>query len=147
MAKQIRTLPSPHPTAAIISPGTSEAPVSKKLTLEQIEERRKEVSELLGGIKVHAFAYEETEEHGQVLAFLREPTLHVKLRALDSIGVTEKANNLFGTGSTLVDSLLIREYSDPRITSGNTDFDMYVVALAAEAVGLCKAATNIIKKK
>ena len=133
MAKQSHQQPTPFHGAA------------KKLSIKEIEERRLEISRALGGVKVHACCYEEDPEHGQVLVFLREPSLQMKLRALDSIGVG--ADNVFGTGSTLLEALIIKEHSDTRVLSGNPDFDQYYVALTAEAIGLCKAASNIIKKK
>lgn len=128
-----------------ISP--AKATAVAKLTLEQIEERRLEVSQALGGSKVHALCYEENEEHGQVLVFLKEPTLQVKLRSLDSIGAGNGADNMFGTGSKLLEALFIEEYSDARVMSGHPDFDPYYISAASEAIGLCKAAVNIVKKK
>jgi hypothetical protein len=129
------------------SPQSPAKTPAAKLTLEQIEEKRLEVSHALGGSKVHALCYEENEEHGQVLVFLKEPNLQIKIRSLDSIGAGNGADNLVGTGSKLLEALIIKEYSDPRVLSGHTDFDTYYIAAATEAIGLCKAATNIIKKK
>jgi hypothetical protein len=131
------------PSTSQVSP--AKAPAAKKLTLNQIEEKRLQVVDAIGGSKVNAFCYEENEEHGQVLVFLREPNLQIKLRSLDAIGVT--ADNVFGTGSKLLEALIIKEHSDVRVLSGHPDFDTYYVALAGEAITLCKGATNIIKKK
>lgn len=114
-----------------------------KLTPEDIDAKAKEISKLLGGSKVTPFAFEENEEHGQVIGFLREPNLPTKIRALDSMG-TDK---IFMTGSTLLDSLLIKEHSDPRITDGNPAHDTYYLGASAEALALVKAARNTLKKK
>lgn len=116
----------------------------KKLTEAQIEEKAQEISKSLGGSKVHSFCFEENDEDGQVIGFLKEPTLQVKLRALDNIDRGEK---IFATGSTLLDSLLIAEHTDPRILSGKSEYDQYYLGATTIAIGLCKVARNVIKKK
>lgn len=117
--------------------------VQKRLSNEEIEARRLEVSKALGGIRVNVFCFDENEEHGQVIGFLREPNLQTKTRALDNMGV----DNLFSTGKTLLDSLLITEHSDPRITIDDPDFHPYYLGAVTQAVALCRAARSVIKKK
>lgn len=115
----------------------------EKLTKEEILTKAAEISKAMGGAKVHPFVFEENEDDGQVIGFLREPNLQTKLRALDSMGV----DNLFSTGANLLESLLIKEYSDERITSGRSEYDSYYMGAATEALSLIKAAQNQLKKK
>ena len=115
----------------------------EKLTQEQIEEKAAGISAKLGGAKVHPFLFEENEEDGQVIGYLKEPPIQTKLRALDSM----QNDKLFTTGATLLDALLIKEFSDERITSGRPEHDCYYLGAATQALNLVRAAQNRIKKK
>lgn len=113
-----------------------------KLTPEQIHLKAQEISVSLGGSKVTPFCFEEKEEDGQVIGYLREPSLNTKIASLDNMGV----DKVFLTGSTLLKSLLIKEHSDSRITDGHSDHDIYYMGAATVAVSLVKAAQNVLKK-
>jgi hypothetical protein len=115
----------------------------EKLTEEQIRAKVKEISQKLNGAKIHAFMFEENDEDGQVIGFLREPGLTTKIRALDSM----QNDKLFSTGATLLESLLVKEYSDDRILSGQPQHDAYYLGAATQALNLVRAAQDRLKKK
>jgi hypothetical protein len=115
----------------------------KKLSEEDLEAKRLEVSKALNGARVHLLVFEENEEDGQVVGFLKEPNLNMKIRVLDNIG----SEKLISTGSTLLESIIIKEYSDSRIYDRHPDHDQYYLGATTEAIAICKVARNVVKKK
>lgn len=88
------------------------------LTLEQIEEKRKQL-ETEHGRKVYAHSF-LTETGEQVVGYLKDPDRLTKMRALDI-----SLQSLSNAAKTLLEVSLIKEESSPLILDENSDDRIY----------------------
>lgn len=109
---------------------------------EQIEEKAKLLSEKLGcNIKPLVFIDPETQEN--VIGFVKEPDRALKLRMLDK----SQQDGAFTFASAVYDSIIIKEESDPRLTSTLQKDDRYYFGGVLVAYEMVEISVNNFKKK
>jgi hypothetical protein len=92
------------------------------------------------GREVHVCVF-ETEEKEEIIGYLKEPDRLVKMRALDmSLQSWTSAANI------LLETSLIKEYSDPRILDENPDNDKIYFGFLMKANELVKFYSEKQKK-
>lgn len=113
------------------------------LTTEQIEARADELSAALN-VKVYPMElYLEDKPEAQVIGFLREPNRLAKIRSLDMA----QTHGSVESATTLLETCLIKEHSDPRIWSEDSAYDKLYIGAAMAASNLVQVSVNQFKKK
>ena len=114
----------------------------EKWTVEQAEQRAKELTEEKGRT-VFPLAFKETEDDDSdlIVGFLENPKRIVKRRAFDKANISQSA-----AGEELIAACLIKEESDPRITSEKEEHDHIVLGAEVAAMQCVRLALNQIKK-
>lgn len=105
------------------------------------QERADELSKQLN-VKVHPIVFKENADAEEVVGYIKEPSRAVKLAVLDKAFMGG-----FNAASEMLDIILLKEYSDPRIYSENSEDDKYYLGAVAAAFELVKFSTNTLKKK
>ena len=109
------------------------------LEINKHEATRVKLSKELGR-EVHLCIF-ETEDKEEIVGFLKEPDRLVKMRALDmSLQSWTSAANI------LLETSLVREYSDPRILDENPDNDKIYFGFLMKANELVKFYSEKQKK-
>lgn len=109
---------------------------------ERIEEKSKVLSEQLKcNVKPLFFIDPETKEN--VVGFVKEPDRALKLRMLDK----SQQDGSFTFASAVYDSIIIKEESDPRLTSTLQKDDKYYFGGVLAAYEMVEISTNYFKKK
>jgi hypothetical protein len=104
---------------------------------EQALARAKELSEIHGvGIKTYLTW---TPEQGEIVAFIKEPTLDFEMKVLDLYHV----GRFTDAGVLLLDNHIIKEESDKRISRENKSIYLGAVMFCMGMVEYC---ANLIKK-
>lgn len=94
------------------------------------------------GCKVHPLVF-MADENDQVVGYVKEPIRIVKQRALDSAiqkGATVAAGEL-------LDAILIKDASDPRIYSELPENDKFYLGASMACMELIKISNELFKKK
>jgi len=116
--------------------------MENQLSAKEIaEEKAKQLSEQLG-VKVHALVFKETEESPEVIGFIKEPSRSVKYAVLD-----KSVMGGFSAAAEMLDVILLKEHSDPRIYSERSEDDKINIGAAMAAYDLVKFSQNLAKKK
>ncbi|GAC1662318.1 MAG: hypothetical protein NVS9B7_30310 [Flavisolibacter sp.] len=95
------------------------------------------------GKKVIPLVFEDRESKEQIVGYLRNPDRLTKTRILDkmmSIGMVTAA-------SELLDIALLKEDSNPRISSAREEDDEIYLGAAMACFDFIKASDNLYKKK
>lgn len=111
------------------------------MTNEQILEKAGELSQR-ENCKVHPLIFMASEDE-QVIGFVKEPMRIVKQRALDAAiqkGATVAAGEL-------LDAILIKDASDPRIYSELPENDKFYLGASMACMELIKISQEMFKKK
>jgi hypothetical protein len=104
-------------------------------------EKAVELSQQLG-VKVHAIVFKEDPDSPEVVGYLKEPSRAVKLAVLD-----KAALGGFSAAGEMLDLILLKEHSDPRISSERSEDDKIYLGAVMAAFDLVKFSTNTLKKK
>jgi hypothetical protein len=108
-----------------------------QLTTEQINEKAEQIAKELG-VKVYPLSFKD-KEGNQIIGFIREPNRATKMVALDKMFMQSPTL----AGETVLDTSLIKEHSDPRITEDDSCF----LGAVTFCIGLIEAYQNEVKKK
>lgn len=108
------------------------------MTIEEIQAKAEELS-VKHGCKVVPIALED-----DVVGFLKEPPRFVKMRFLDKMTAQQSS---ISTMSELLDAYLIKEESDPRIFSEDSENDKYYFGATMAAIDFIKVQPSLLKKK
>ena len=100
-----------------------------------------ELSEQLK-VKVHAIVFKESEDSEEIIGYLKEPSRAVKLAVLD-----KSVMGGFSAAAEMLDLVLLKEHSDPRISSERSEDDKIYIGAVMAAYDLVKFSTNTLKKK
>lgn len=95
------------------------------------------------GVKVYPIIFKESDTSEEfIFGYMTEPPRFVKLRVLDksNIGGYTAANEL-------LDAVLIKEESDPRISSERSEDDPINIGATIAAYDLIQISINAFKKK
>lgn len=112
----------------------------EKLSIEQIQNKAEELSKR-ESCKVHPICF-TTDQDEQVIGYVREPKRQAKFAALD-----EMMKSTTGCGETLLMSSIIKEESDPRITSLKPEDDALFMSACMECLRFVKMYSDDLKKK
>lgn len=108
---------------------------------EAAEQKAVELSQQLGA-KVHPLVFTASEEDEPVVGFVKEPSRAVKLAVLDKTLV-----GMYSAAAEMLDVIILKEHSDPRITSEKPEHDKYYLGATMAAYELIKLAVNQVDKK
>lgn len=112
-------------------------------TIEQIaEERALELQKSLGVYKVYPIIFKDVTTGEEVVGYLRHPDRIVQHRTMD-----KSLMGAISAAAELLDAILIKEASDPRITSENPAYDSINLGAVNAAHDLIKMNVNQFKKK
>ena len=111
------------------------------MTNEEIELKADDLSKK-HNCKVFPIVFKAVDGGEDVVGFIKEPPRFVKMRVMDK-GLT----NPVSAASEVVDAYLIKEESDARIYSEETENDVYYIGATMEAYSMVKMAVNQFKKK
>jgi len=108
--------------------------MEKELSVvEQAQQKAIELSQLLG-FKVHAIVFKDPVNNEDIVGFLKEPSRLQKIAVMDKMTI----GGAFSASSELLDIIILKEHSNPRIYSERSEDD-------AVYIGACKAASELIK--
>lgn len=111
------------------------------MTNEEIQNKADELS-ITHKVKVHPLVFQVCEDAEQVVGYIKEPPRHVKLRMLD-----KAATGGMTASSEVLDAYLIKEESNAKIYSEDSECDMYYLGACIEVDRFVKVAMNTFKKK
>lgn len=94
------------------------------------------------GVKVHPIVFKESEDSPEIVGFMKEPSRMVKLAVLD-----KSVMGGFSAAAEMLESVLLKEHSDPRIYSERTEDDKIYLGAVMAAYDLVKFSVNTAKKK
>ncbi|KAA2242802.1 hypothetical protein F0L74_09750 [Chitinophaga agrisoli] len=115
--------------------------MSEKLTNEQVQARAEEL-EKVHGCKIHPLVFMTEEGGEQIVGYMKEPPRIVKLRVLD-----KSITGPMTAASECLESVLIKEASDPRILSESPENDKVFLGACVAATKIIELSTNQFKKK
>lgn len=111
------------------------------MTKEEAQIKADELTTSLG-IKVHAIVFQESQDSTEVVGFIKEPSRMLKLAVLD-----KSVMGSFSAASEMLESVLLKEHSDPRIYSERSEDDKIYLGAVMAAYDLVKFSVNTLKKK
>lgn len=115
----------------------------KKTILEQAEEKAEQLTieyKEKGVFKIHAVVFKSGEE--DIIGFIKEPSRMAKMAVLDKAMLGG-----YSAAEEILDSVLLKEHSDPRMFSESQEFDDIHMGLVMAVYNLIKFKTNTLKKK
>lgn len=111
------------------------------MTEEEIQKKADELTAQLG-VKVTPLLFKDAETGEEILGFIKEPSRQVKLAMLDKSMIGS-----FSAASEVLESILLKEHSDPRIFSEKSEDDRFYLGAVMAAYDRVKFSVNILKKK
>jgi hypothetical protein len=93
-------------------------------------------------VQVHAIVFKENEDSPEIVGYIKEPSRAVKLAVLD-----KSVMGGFSAAAEMLDLVLLKEHSDPRISSERSEDDKIYLGAVMAAYDLVKFSTNTLKKK
>ena len=112
-----------------------------KAAVEAAEQKALELTQQMG-VKVHPLVFPDEVTDEPVVGFMQEPKRAVKLAVLD-----KSVMGGFSAADEMLDLILIKEHSDPRIYSEKSEDDRFRLGAVMAAFELVKFSTNSAKKK
>lgn len=100
-----------------------------------------ELSEQLK-IKVYPLVFIAGEDKEPVIGYMKEPSRAVKYAVMD-----KSLMGAYSASSEMLEVILVKEHSDPRILSDRSEDDIYNLGASMEAYNLIKVAQNQADKK
>jgi len=91
--------------------------------------------------KVHALVFKD-EDDNFITGYIKEPSRQVKLAVLD-----KSVMGGFSAASEMLDAILLKEHSDPRLGSERPEDDKIYLGAVMAAYDLVKFNVNMFKKK
>ena len=91
--------------------------------------------------KVHPLVFKD-ENDVFITGFIKEPSRQVKLAVLD-----KSVMGGFSAASEMLDAILLKEHSDPRLSSERPEDDKIYLGAVMAAYDLVKFSINTFKKK
>jgi hypothetical protein len=107
---------------------------------KQAEERAEQLSTQLN-VKVHPLVFKD-ENDNFITGFIKEPSRQVKLAVLD-----KSVMGGFSAAGEMLDAILLKEYSDPRLASERPEDDKIYLGAVMASYDLIRFSVNTFKKK
>jgi hypothetical protein len=111
-----------------------------KLAEDLANEKALELSEQLG-VKVHPIVFKDKVTGEDIIGYLKEPNRAVKMAVLD-----KSVMGGFSAAQEMLEIILIKEHSNPRIYSDRPEDDEYNIGAVMAAFELVKFSVNSAKK-
>jgi hypothetical protein len=108
---------------------------------EVAKEKALQLSEELK-TKVHPLIFFVEKDKEPVVGYVKEPNRSVKLAVMDKY-----ASGFYSACSQALDSILLKEHSDPRISSERSEDDMYYMGAVYAVSEMIQFAGNQVDKK
>lgn len=113
-----------------------------KAAKEAAAARAQALSEELNA-KVHPLVFHVEADADPVVGYIKEPSRAVKLAVMDKY-----AMGFYSACSQALDAIILKDHSDPRITSERAEDDLYYMgAVYAVSEMISFAANHVDKKK
>lgn len=109
--------------------------------VELANEKAKQLSEELK-TTVHPIVFKDEESGADIIGFLKEPSRLQKLAVLD-----KSVMGSFSAAGELLEAILLKEHSDPRIYSERAEDDKIYMGAVMACYNLIKFSANLAKKK
>ncbi|MDQ2718240.1 MAG: hypothetical protein M3Z26_00560 [Bacteroidota bacterium] len=116
-----------------------EAQIKKEKT--EAQTKADKLSEQLG-VTVHTIIFQEEKDGPLIVGFIKEPSRMVKLAVLD-----KSVMGGFSAAAEMLDTVLLKQESDPRIYSERSEDDKIYLGAVMAAYDLVKFSVNTLKKK
>lgn len=111
-------------------------------TTNELAQAKAEELTLKLGIKVYPIVFRDEDTDEELVGYLKEPARIVKLRVLD-----KALSGFVSAANELLDIIIIKEESDPRMYSERPEDDKFVIGATMAANDLIKSSINQFKKK
>jgi len=118
-----------------------ETPVATKSTKQLAQEKADQLS-IEYKVKVHPIFFILPETGEEVIGFVKEPSRAAKIAVMD-----KAVMGAFSAAEEIVPSVLIKEHSDPRMSSEAPEHDNIGIGVTMAVYGLIKFLTNVAGKK
>jgi hypothetical protein len=92
--------------------------------------------------KVHPLVFSVETDADPVVGFIKEPSRAVKLAVMDKY-----AMGFYSACSQALDAIILKEHSDPRITSERSEDDLYYMGAVYAVSEMIQFAANHVDKK
>jgi hypothetical protein len=117
--------------------------MSESKELEVKEAAAKKAQELSGvlNVPVHPLVFKD-DDGNFITGFIKEPARHVKLAVLD-----KSVMGGYSAASEMLGVILLKEHSDPRLSSERPEDDKLYLGAVMSAYDLVKFSVNQFKKK
>ena len=112
-----------------------------KAAQETAKEKALQLSEELK-TKVHPLIFFVEKDKEPVMGYVKEPNRAVKLAVMDKY-----ASGFYSACSQALDAILLKEHSDPRISSERAEDDMYYMGAVYAVSEMIQFAGNQVDKK
>jgi hypothetical protein len=114
--------------------------MAEKLTIEEIQAKADALS-VARNVKVHPLVFIDPKTEEQIVGYIEEPNRATKTRVLDK-GLISPVT----AASELMDVVLIKEESNPRIYSEKSEDDSIYLGAVMACYETIKVSVNQIKK-
>lgn len=105
------------------------------------QQKAAELSEQLK-TTVHPLVFVAAENEEPVIGYVKEPTRAVKIAVMDKSLV-----GMYSASSEMLEVILLKEHSDPRISSERTEDDKYYLGAVMAVYEMIKVSVNMADKK
>jgi hypothetical protein len=116
-----------------------------KTTKEIVEAKAIALAEEYKCFKVHPIVFKadpNDPNSEEIIGYIKEPSRMAKMAVMDKSVIGG-----YGACEEILDSVLIKEHSDPRFSSESQEFDDIHMGLVMAVYNLIKFKTNTLKKK
>jgi hypothetical protein len=93
-------------------------------------------------VKVHPMVFSVGTDSAPVVGFIKEPSRAVKLAVMDKY-----AMGFYSACSQALDAIILKDHSDPRITSERPEDDLYYMGAVYAVSEMIQFAANHVDKK
>lgn len=107
----------------------------------EAQNKADKLSEKLG-VTVHPIIFQEDKDSPLIVGYIKEPSRMVKLAVLD-----KSVMGGFSAAAEMLETVLLKEESDPRIYSERSEDDKIYLGTVMAAYDLVKFSVNTLKKK
>lgn len=117
----------------------------KKTALELATEKAAQLTEeykAKGVFKVNPIVFKDEDSGEDIIGFFKEPSRMAKMAVMD-----KAVMGAYSAAEEVVDSVLIKEHSDPRMYSESQEFDAIRMGVVMAIYNSIKFKPNLLKKK
>lgn len=114
-------------------------------TLQKAEQRAEELTAVYkdkGVYKIHPIVFKDESTGDEIVGFIKEPSRAAKMAVMD-----KSMMGAFGAVEEILDSVLLKDVSDPRMFSEDQAYDAIHMGLVMAVYKLIEFKTNTAKKK